>query len=533
MTPHVLVAAGARVFVLPPDVQLLPGGASGVAADEVVVVRPGSRERPRVLPTEAAALLERFRTPTTLAGAVLAHCRDRGSDPQDVLESAYPVLAALCRAELLAVEGSAGAVPAGLRGGVGDRVGPAVLVRLVRALRDSEVWQGELADGAPCAVKVLAPGPWAGDALARELAALTRLRGDGAPAVLAVSGPDEGVEGRLVTSWVAGEPADLAARRLGDPVSAAPARRRLALAVLDAYVALHARRTLHGDVHAGNVLIEVAAGAPRVVLVDFGLAVLPGLPLPPRAAGGESVEPEAAAALLAGRPAPDVTPAGEQYALATLLWRLLTDAPYLDLDPERAAALRQVAAAAPAGLGECGAAAWPAGEAVLRRALATSPADRWPSLVAMRAELAAALPAVGPPPPVAPSWTSALAELEAGGPAWCAATPDQVLAVAWALQRAAVLTAEADLADLADAWGLRERAQPGRLHGPVLAAHALLAEYRRTGSSAALARAVRLADNLPGQQPYELCRGPLARLLLRTECSDPTQARRPPGVVDG
>ncbi len=522
----------ARVFVLPPDVQLLAGGTSGVPADEVVVVRPGSRERPRVLPTEAAALLERFRTPTTLAGAVLAHCRDRVSDPQDVLESAYPVLAALCRAELLVVEGSAGALPAGLRGGVGDRVGPAILVGLVRALRDSEVWQGELADGAPCAVKVLAPGPWAGDALAREFAALTRLRGRGAPEVLAVTGPDEGVAGRLVTTWIAGEPADLAARRLGDPVAAAPARRRLALAVLDAYVALHARRVLHGDVHAGNVLVEGMAGVSRVVLVDFGLAALPGLPLPPRAAGGEAVEPEAATALLAGRPAPDVTASGEQYALATLLWRLLTDVPYLDLDPERAAALRQVVVDAPAGLGECGAAAWPAGEAVLRRALATGPTDRWPTLVAMRAELAAALPAVGPLLPAAPSWAAALADLEAGGPAWCGATPDQVLAVAWALQRAAVLTAEPELADLADAWGLRERAQPGRVHGPVLAAHGLLAEHRRTGSSAALARAVRLADSLPGEQPYELCRGPLARLLLRTECSDPTQARRPPGVVD-
>lgn len=541
------MTAPARVFVLPPDVELLRAddlpGAAGVGPGEVVVLRPGSRERPRALAPEAAALLERFRTPRTLADAVLDHCADRGGDPRAVLDSAFPVLVALCRAQLLAPEGSAAAVAAAVRHEVGDRVGPAVLTRLVRALRDSELWRGTLPDGTPVAVKVLVDGPHAADGTVREVTALLRLGGSLAPALLwaadAAGGPagpgrpggpagsGGEVAGRLVLSWCDGEPADLAVRRLGDPVRAADARRRLGLAVLTAYADLHARRVLHGDVHSGNVLVDDAG---VVTLVDFGLAVLPGLPMPPRAAGGDAVEPEAAVALLAGRPAPAVTAPGEQYAVAALVWRLLTDGPHLDLDPERVAGLRQVAEGGTPGLAERGAPAWPAGEAVLRRALARRPADRWPSMAALQDAFAAA--AAPAPLPAPPSWRAALDELEVDRVAWRTCRPARAAAVAWALQRCAVLTGDIDAADLAAAWAARAgEAATGLVAGPVLAAHALLAEHRRTGAAAALDQARAIAAALPGDDPYHCCRGPLARLLLATECSDPWQARRPPGLV--
>ncbi len=477
-----------RALVLPADVELVEGArleGAGVAAGEVVLLRAGSRERPRVVPAEAAALLVRFRTPMTIAAAVVAHCTEHGGDAGQVLEQAFPVLAALCRAELLAPSGSPAAEPAALRQALGDRVGPAVLTRLVRALRDSEVWEGALADGTPVAVKV-------GDLDDREAQALRRLAGAGVPDQLWAAA------GRLVLSWVAGAPADLAARALGDPLAAAPARRRLCLAVLDAYARLHAHQVLHGDVHTGNVLVDAAG---RVVLLDLGLAVVPGLGPPPRAAGGDAVEPEAASALLAGRPPPQVTVAAEQYAVAALLWRLLTGAAHLDLDPERRAALAQVVGEDPAGLVAAGGAPWPAGEAVLRRALAKEPAARWASVAELRDAFAGSL-TDDPPLPAAPSWRDVARRLEVDGAVWSGADAGQCTAIRWALGRAAVLTGEP-----------------------------LLAEHRRTGAPEPLAQARAVAAALPGEPAWDLSRGPLARLLLQTECSDPWQARRPAGLV--
>ena len=74
---------------------------------------------------------------------------------------------------------------------------------------------------------------------------------------------------------VAGDPIDLAVADRDDA-----ARRAVALAVLDAYAAVHERGVLHGDVHAGNVLLRPDG---TVTLIDFGLAQVSGATRPRRA----------------------------------------------------------------------------------------------------------------------------------------------------------------------------------------------------------------------------------------------------------
>ena len=148
--------------------------------------------------------------------------------------------------------------------------------------------------------------------------------------------------------------------------------------MVEAYAELHRHGVLHGDVHPGNILLDADH---RVGLIDFGLAAVPGLSPAPRPAGGEYLDPQSAAALLAGRPLPILDAAAEQYALAALAFRLVTGEAYLDLECERQDALRSIVQTPPRRFAAV-AGRWAAGERVLRRALAKDPADRFTSVQA-------------------------------------------------------------------------------------------------------------------------------------------------------
>ena len=161
---------------------------------------------------------------------------------------------------------------------------------------------------------------------------------------------------------------------------------------LDAYAAVHERGVLHGDVHAGNVLLRPDG---TVTLIDFGLAQVSeadgarAAPAP-RAGGGEGLDPACARALLHGEGLPPLDAASEQYAIATLAHRVLTSTSYLDLACEREEALRRITADAPRRFAAVGVVPWPSGERVLHRALAKSPASRFTSTTALRDALVAA-----------------------------------------------------------------------------------------------------------------------------------------------
>jgi serine/threonine-protein kinase len=83
-------------------------------------------------------------------------------------------------------------------------------------------------------------------------------------------------------------------------------------------------------------------------LIDFGLAradvLEDGFLTPPSRGGvGNYYEPEYALARLAGAPAPPANPAGEQYALGALLYRMFTGCHYLPFQLEKEASWRQIA----------------------------------------------------------------------------------------------------------------------------------------------------------------------------------------------
>ncbi|QYC41479.1 Serine/threonine-protein kinase StkP [Nonomuraea coxensis DSM 45129] len=386
-------------FVLPGDVVVAP--VAGLPPElreriehrpgDYCVTRPRSRATTSVIDEGTASLLERFREPTTIVDAVITFSSAAGLEPRRTLEEVFPVLAGFVRDGLLLPAGSALLEPIEAALGPGDVVGDAEIVETVQVLLDTEVHLARLPGGSPAALKIAREG--AQDDLApllrREAAVLRLLDGRAGPRLLG-SGEHAG-RPYLLLSWVAGVDAHDAAdeaRRLGGP-EGVDALLGLVERVVAAFAGLHALGVLHGDVHPRNVLV---GPDQEVVLLDFGLSAHQGAgPAPPRGGGVDFfLEPESARARLAGRAGEPLTAAGEQYAVAALAYLLLTGAHThaFSLHPEHM--LRQLRDEPPLPFAGHGAAELPATERVLRRALAKSPGDRYPSLAALSRALRAA-----------------------------------------------------------------------------------------------------------------------------------------------
>jgi len=381
-------------LILPPDVLLVPARRLtagqrrqfGARLQDFALTRPQARANSKIVSPETAELLARFRTATRVVDAISA--QSRGRDTEQMLEEAYPVLAECYDAGLLVPADSPAAREIRPLCERGDRIGDFEVIRAVRVIEDSEVYQGKGDDGLPVALKIIRPGRRAAlaRAFAREAEILAALNGRGTPRLLA-----HGKHRRrafLALSWCAGVPPELAFGELRAGASA-DRRRLLSLAgrVLGAYAGLHAQGVVHGDVQPDNLLIDAHG---RVTLLDFGWArrLRSRAPSPDRAGLAYYFEPELAAALLARRRVPAASVAGEQYAVAAMLYYLLTGGHHLEFQLEREAMLRQIVSQAPLPFSRRQVAPWPAVEAVLARALSQNPADRYASVPSFRTALA-------------------------------------------------------------------------------------------------------------------------------------------------
>jgi eukaryotic-like serine/threonine-protein kinase len=356
--------------------------------EDVAVSRLRGRGGSTIVDADSARLLDRFREPRTLVEAVILYAREKGAAPTEVLESAYPLLKGMVQRGVLVHPEARGD-----RNGdssapwtAATRLPIGRVVRALQVLDDGEVYQLERPDGEPAILKVAQ-----GDAarLRQEARVLAWLNGRVAPRLL-----EEGeLDGRyyILIEHVPGVDA-VAALHEGRTRSAT-ARRGAALAlarrVADAYAELHALGVLHGDVHPRNLLV-VRDGNVR--LIDFGFAsgITEQVPLP-RATdrGGVAFffEPEFAEAAVEDRVPPSPSAAGEQFAVAALIYFLVTGEYWQRFRLARREMLLDITQRAPRSFVECGVEAWPELECVLQRALSRAPEDRWPSM----AELALAL----------------------------------------------------------------------------------------------------------------------------------------------
>lgn len=377
-------------IVLPEDVVLEPVEALPPAMQDRLQYEQGdyalTRRRSRtpsiIVDARTAGLLEQLRKPSTIVDAVIRYSRAEQLDPSETLESAFPVLRRFLNAGLLLAADSQLARPIETTYARGDVVGSLRIVEPVHLIIDTEVYLARATDGSLAAVKIARPGAEGKlkVPLAHEAAMLERLDGNVSPRFLE-RGEDDG-RPYLAVSWCPGADADEAA---------AEARRRgpdgwadlfsVAIGIADAYARLHGQGVLHGDVHPRNVVVD---RENAVTLIDFGLAV----PITPEDASVEMgrgcmdlfMEPELARAHLAEMPPPRVSPAGEQYAVAALLYLLLTGAHTHDFVLEERQMQRQIADEPPRAFRERGVRELPHIEHTLLRALDKQPALRFPTM---------------------------------------------------------------------------------------------------------------------------------------------------------
>lgn len=482
-----VLAEDARVIAvgdLPRTIRMRIGDPDG----GYVVSRRSSRSPSLLVEHRAAQLVAAFREPRTIVSGVLAYSRAMRLDPRAVLEGAYPLLERLIRRGFLVPAEAAGTTTPRLT--PGDAVDDFVVDRPVQVLEDTEVHLAHNTAGDAVALKLARPQtpPEVDAMLHREAQLLRRLDGGPTPKLVA-TGSVDGCP-YLASAWCPGMDvveAAAVARVGGD---AELRLRALGREVIGAYARLHRLGVLHGDVHPRNVLVNADG---HVTLLDFGLARPvdpdPGYELPPRRGVGFWFEPEFARAHRRGLGPVAATPGGEQYAVAALVYLLLTGVPHADfrLDDEL---WRQIEEALPLPFADRGVPPWSAGEAVLARALSKAAADRFPSVSAFaqsfRAACGGRAPAAsgtGGPSAATVVLDAALRRLDADPAGVALAEPtcsahSGAAGIAIAFHRLACIREDAALLARADAWAqwaveragsagaFPQFAPPGRGDGP-------------------------------------------------------------------
>jgi eukaryotic-like serine/threonine-protein kinase len=405
-------------FVLQSDVVLMPVQELPMTAREQLGADDGdyalsrtmSRTPVRVLDRDFADLLQRFRSPTRIVDAILSYSRDHRVGAEATLEEAFPMLQRLINSQVLVVATSDATTSAQSRLKVGDLFEGARVLATVQVLDDTEVHLVRTRDGGHAALKLFnAPeGASPLSLVRREQAFLRHLDGRTAPRALA-AGEWAGAA-YLLLEWRPGVAAEVAAAEARRDGGARQALLELCCSIADAYARLHAAGVVHGDVHPRNVLV---AADGTVTIVDFGYAVMPASAEPQTARASRGgiaffLEPEYALAQRAGQPAPPATALGEQYAVAALLYLLLTGSHYLDFSLEPDELLRQIAEEQPLPFAERNTLPWPQLEELLLKCLSKRPEDRLPDMSAVAERLGAMRDAVpvptgGPRNDVAPA----------------------------------------------------------------------------------------------------------------------------------
>ena len=364
--------------VLVPVTALSPEVRAKFASDEgdYTVSRRHGRMPSQVIDSETAALLELFREPRTLVDAVIENSRVLSKDPERWLDELLPHIGTFLRNKVLVPAGSAEEKEMRQLVENGASIDDWTVVRCVHLIEDSEIYhvQRRTNDAERGALKIARNVvPREGSWYANEADVLRYLDGGVAPRLLGEGMHEE--RPYLVTEWCDGlEPGVVSSQARHDRV----ALLELCTAVARAYAALHERQVIHADVHPRNVLVE---GFGRAKLIDFGLSRIDGSSNAVMSRGGMYYffEPEFLAGSRRGQMLP-ATYAGEQYAIAALLYLVLTGQHYLDFRFEREEMMRQAQEDPPLPFEARGIPPWPEVERILVRGLSKDPAERWPSM---------------------------------------------------------------------------------------------------------------------------------------------------------
>jgi len=375
-------------FVLKDDVLLIP--CADLSADvrqrisfddgDFTLSRRQGRAPSQIIDGETAALLALFREPRTIVAAVIENSRDLGRSAEARLDEMLPHLGVFLQNRVLVPVGSEDEKEIRPTFAQGERLGRWEIVRCVSLIEDSEIYQ--IQSGIELAALKMSrqPLPFEHSVFGNEVAILRHLDGGIAPRLLE-SGMNE-ERPYLIIEWISGVESSVAAsQRRHDRVAII----EVCAAIANAYATLHEKGVLHSDVHPRNVLVDDDG---RVTLLDFGLSRLTSEP--PRTGRGGMYyffEPEFLAAQREGKMLAS-SPAGEQYALAALLYLLVSGSHYLEFRYDREEMSRQAELDPPLPFSKRGIPPWPDVEEILARGLEKDPSHRFETIAAMAALLA-------------------------------------------------------------------------------------------------------------------------------------------------
>jgi eukaryotic-like serine/threonine-protein kinase len=350
------------------------------AEGDYAVMRPNSRTSARIIDGDAAKLLEEFRRPNTVVQAVIEYCSATKSDPESILEAAFPMLERLVHARLLVPADSPNNRSIRPLLEVGSHFAGVEIIACIQALEDTDLYRVKTSHGETAALKLMrsGAGPEIDLMFQREAFVLEHLDAAVTPAVLATGVEND--DHYLLLSWCDGSDCAGTAARFRASADY-PALLGLSLAILESYAHLHAQNVIHSDVHPRNILVD---GNNSIRIVDFGLSRIASVGnkfrYSQRGGIGYFFEPEYANPVRSGRRPPVSSMLGEQYSLAALLYFLITGKHYIDFSLERHEMLRQIAEDSPLPFGSRGLQPWPAVEEILVRALAKDPSARFASV---------------------------------------------------------------------------------------------------------------------------------------------------------
>lgn len=380
-------------FVLPADVKIRARTpADGIPAElgtgGFVISRPGGRVHPRLIPQTAVDCLEFFREPTLVETAIIRYCKAHGGYPPDVLSSLVPLLCDLMNQAYLVSPDSGAARSATPSLSRDQSVGDFDVVKCVRASIDTEVYLARhRSSGALAALKIESPAhlPGAAASISHESRILAEIDCAVTPRLLE-RGQIDG-SSYLLAEWCEGRcPEELtAASRYRKDLETRRNALDACCQIVEGYTQLHSAGVLHGDVQPFNIVLP-ERGPAR--LIDFGLAIRSADERDPNEVhGGRAdpfIEPEVAAAALKGEPPPPSSAKGEQYLIASILYRVLTGSAHVELSVVESELLSRIASSEIRPFNQVGHSPWPDVEEPLARALSRDPNDRFDSVEELR-----------------------------------------------------------------------------------------------------------------------------------------------------
>ncbi|KLK89917.1 hypothetical protein AA309_28670 [Microvirga vignae] len=352
------------------------------ANGDYILTRPRSRSTSKVVNFRTAGLLAMFRKPRTLAHAAFELSLAAGTDAEQALEEIIVVLNPFIQAQWLGPAASAASqaiTPTMMVGESWDS--HRTVAECVHLLEDSEVYRLVHSNGTSAALKLVPPRspPSRELMLDREAEILRSVAGAEAPALIDTGRYHECMY--IIMDWCEGTPVPTIAKNFrAASDNGFRNLSELSARILRTYSSLHDKEILHGDVNTRNVIIEPAGG---VKIIDFGNSCRLGdkdAGFTVRGAVPEFYDPELATAILRGKPPGKPTSKSEQYALAALVYMLLTGATYLRFSPDKKAMLEQILRLDPLPFDAHGISSMPRLEAVLGKALAKDPEQRFQSV---------------------------------------------------------------------------------------------------------------------------------------------------------